>query len=69
MPENKKISLPDNMGSFIYASQIHGNKYQLSIDFRINKATIPTEYYPVLQKFYNIMIAKLKEIVVIKKIK
>ncbi|MDN5211073.1 DUF3857 domain-containing protein [Fulvivirgaceae bacterium BMA12] len=68
IPEDQKMSLPDNLGSFIYVSQLQGNRYHLSVDFRINKATIPTEYYPVLQKFYNIMIAKLKEIVVLKKI-
>ena len=68
-PANAKVSLPDNLGSFIYASQIQGNKYQLSTDFRINKATIPTKYYKGLQEFYNIMVAKLSEVVVIKKVK
>ena len=69
VPANQKISLPDNLGSFVYASQNQGNKYQLSMNFQINEATIPTEYYRGLQKFYNIMIAKLAEVVVIKKIK
>lgn len=72
---HKVVSVPKNVaykmediGSFKYLITNNGNKIQLSVEFSINKPMILANKYGSLKKFYELLIAKQKEKVVLAKI-
>lgn len=68
MPEGTIIALPEKGGKFSYSTKIQGNKIIVSSQFKLNKNFfLPTEYQS-LKEFYNIVVAKHSEQVVLKKI-
>lgn len=67
MPENTVLNLGENEGSFRYLISQVGNKLQLSVEFAINKSFISAEDYGNLKKFYELLIAKENEKVVLSK--
>ncbi|GAA3513122.1 hypothetical protein GCM10022393_28660 [Aquimarina addita] len=62
------FKLPDNMGAFTYQSNYVNGMIQLVVDETINASLIPAEQYPVIKEFYNMLIEKEGEQVVLKKI-
>lgn len=68
MPESSGFSLGENLGSYKYLISQLGNKLQLSVEFSINQASIAAAEYPNLKKFYELLIAKEKEKVVLSKV-
>jgi hypothetical protein len=56
------------MGSFKYSISSVGNKIQLSLELSINEPLIPAEMYGGLKKFYQLLINKEKEKVVLSKV-
>ncbi len=68
IPEGSAFKLPENMGSFVYRSSVMGNTIQVSITETLNTPFIPADYYPVLKQFYNQIIQKESDQVVLKKI-
>ncbi len=67
MPENTAFNLGEDAGSFRYLISQVGNKLQLSVEFSINKSFIAAEEYGNLKKFYELLIAKENEKVVLSK--
>jgi hypothetical protein len=67
VPESKIISLPGNAGRFIYNVQVTGNTLSITSMLNINKSFFVQDEYPVLREFYNIVVAKQAEQVVLKK--
>lgn len=67
LPESIALGLPDNLGSFQYSLKQSGNSIQVLCTTSINSAIIPAYYYDSLKEFYNQMVNKLNERVVLVK--
>ncbi|CAM3281833.1 transglutaminase domain-containing protein [Aequorivita lipolytica] len=67
LPENTVYNLGEDTGSFRYLISEVGNKLQLSVEFAINKSFIAADQYGNLKKFYELLIAKENEKVVLSK--
>ena len=68
MPESTSFSLPNNMGSYRYAISNTGNVLQLSSELAINTSLISPEMYLNLKKFFELVVQKENEKVVLTKI-
>ncbi len=68
IPKSGSFSLPDNMGKFVYRSNVANGVIQLVVNETINNSMISAEDYFVLKEFYNQVIQKENEQVVLKKI-
>lgn len=68
IPVSLNIATPDDIGAFKYLLNNSGNKIQGTINFEIKTAIVPSDYYEVLKDFYQKMIDKTKEKIVLKKI-
>ena len=68
IPESKAIAMPEKSGNFNYTAKVQGNKLTIVSQFKINKNLfLPTEYQS-LKAFYNIVIEKHSEQIVLKKL-
>lgn len=68
IPENIKINFPEGGASISFNAKQFGNRLSISYRFKINKVMfLPSEYH-VLKEFYNQIIKKHAEPVIIKKI-
>ncbi len=68
IPESSAIAFGENMGAFRYTVSQNGNKVQVSMEFSINESLIGAQEYPNLKKFYELLIEKEKEKVVLVKV-
>jgi transglutaminase-like putative cysteine protease len=68
LPTVMNIATGDDIGAFKYAIGTTENKIQISVTFTINTAIVPADYYEVIKDFYQKMIDKQNEkIVLVKK--
>ncbi|MEM8999699.1 MAG: DUF3857 domain-containing protein [Bacteroidota bacterium] len=67
-PESKAIGLPDGLGTFKYVIKQNGSQLQFNCQTDINRAIIPPNYYESLKEFYDQMLVKQTEQVVLSKI-
>lgn len=67
MPKSIAVNLPENGGRFMYMVQQDGNMLQVMSKVNINRAVFYAPEYPYLKEFYNQIIAKHAEQVVLKK--
>ncbi|MBX2964976.1 MAG: DUF3857 domain-containing protein [Cyclobacteriaceae bacterium] len=67
VPEGKVISLPANAGRFIYNTSVTGNTLSITSMLNVNKSMFTQDEYPLLREFYNIIVAKQAEPIVVKK--
>ncbi len=68
IPKSQAFKLPGDMGSFVYRSNVNADKVQITISENLKTPFIPAEYYPTLKQFYNQIIQKENDQVVLKKI-
>jgi hypothetical protein len=68
MPKSSQINMEDDLGSFKFMSNAAGNKIQLSVSHQINSPIVSSEYYSMLKDYYQAMIAKETEKIVLKKV-
>ncbi|MDT0539356.1 DUF3857 domain-containing protein [Croceitalea sp. P059] len=68
IPESASYALPDGLGSFQFTFKQNGNQIQFSSNTAINKSLIPPNYYASLKEFYNQMVVKHNEKIVLSKI-
>ncbi|PWA05708.1 hypothetical protein DB891_16710 [Flavobacterium laiguense] len=68
LPKSTQLDMEDNIGSFKFISNASGNKIQLSISHQINTPIVSSEYYSMLKGYYQGMIAKETEKIVLKKV-
>jgi len=67
LPKSINLLTGDEIGSFKYAIGNTDNKIQLSITSNINAAIVPADYYDVLKDFYQKVIEKQNEKIVLRK--
>jgi hypothetical protein len=67
LPKNKLLAMPDNGGKYMYNATINGNVINITSILSINKGLFSQEEYPVLREFYNQVVAKQAEQIVLKK--
>ena len=68
MPDNLRLGLPDELGVFNFVMQQKGNSLQVVCTSEINEAIIPAYYYSALKEYYNKMVQKQNEKVVLSRI-
>lgn len=66
-PESMKISLPGDAGSFTFRSNLGGQDLMLQSSFKMTKKEFTPEEYEALRAFYEMMVEKNTEMVVLKK--
>ncbi len=67
IPKPIKLSLPNNMGSFLFNIQETSTGLNLVTDFKINTSIVPTQNYIELKEFYNQRVLKETEKIVLTK--
>jgi Domain of Unknown Function with PDB structure (DUF3857) len=67
LPASSAITMENNLGSFKYIVNSSENGIQISIMQQINSAIIPSEYYSMLKDFYQGMITKQNEKIILTK--
>jgi len=67
MPQSKIFRLPDNSAKYTYDASQAGNIITITSYFQINKSLFVQYEYPDLREFYNQVIAKQAELIVLKK--
>ncbi|WP_109299725.1 DUF3857 domain-containing protein [Aquimarina sp. AU474] len=68
LPESGGFKLPEDMGSFSFNSKLVNGMIQISVTETINSAVILPQYYPAVKEYYNKIIEKQSDQVVLKKI-
>lgn len=68
IPNPVLLKIPDDLGSFRFIPKVIGNKIQLVVSFDINKAIISADKYLFLKEFFNQMITKEAEQIVLTRI-
>ncbi|WKN42525.1 transglutaminase domain-containing protein [Tunicatimonas pelagia] len=69
LPENLVIALPEKAGRYTFTTQQQGNTVQITSRLKIDKIKFYAQEYPHLRQFFNIIVAKQQEQIVLKKIK
>jgi len=67
MPENCDVTLPNDGGRFIFTSKVMGKNLQINSKVQITKKIFVPEDYESLKEFYNNIISKHAEHVVLSK--
>jgi hypothetical protein len=67
IPQPKVILLPENKGRFSYTVTQKGNRLMIVSNVQINERIFMQEEYPGLREFYNRVVAKQAEQIVLKK--
>lgn len=67
-PATTILSMADGLGTFKFMTSFSGDTIQVSVISQINTPIISAEYYPVLKEFYQKMIEKQNEKIVLIKI-
>lgn len=67
LPQSKVFALPANAGRFTYSINQAGSLLSIVCNFQINQALFSQLDYPNLREFYNQVVAKQAEQVVLKK--
>ncbi|TDE03732.1 DUF3857 domain-containing protein [Flavobacterium sandaracinum] len=67
-PASASILMEDGLGSFKFLTSLSGDSIQVSILSQINRPIISAEYYPALKEFYQKMMEKENEKIVLSKI-
>jgi hypothetical protein len=68
LPKSINIATGENVGAFKYIIANSQNSIQIAITKDINSAIVPADFYEVLKDFYQQMIDKQNEKIVLKKI-
>uniref|UniRef100_UPI003217DB5C DUF3857 domain-containing protein n=1 Tax=uncultured Draconibacterium sp. TaxID=1573823 RepID=UPI003217DB5C len=68
MPESLRVTLPEGAGSFTYAVQKNGPTIQLISRIDIKKPVFIYGEYQFLKEFYNKIVSKQSEMIVLKKL-
>ena len=66
-PKNLLLSLPENAGRFMFTVAVNGNTVQVVSKITIRKPVFYAEEYAALREFYNQIVSKHAEQIVLKK--
>jgi hypothetical protein len=67
IPQSKAFALPGNGGRYIYNVLTTDNSISVTSSFSIAKSLYTQAEYPILREFYNQVVAKQAEQIVLKK--
>lgn len=67
LPKSQLLKLPDNAAKYTYSMTQAGNVIMLTSNLQINNSLFSQDEYPHLREFYNIIVAKQAEQIVLKK--
>jgi Transglutaminase-like superfamily. len=67
LPKSKVLGLPGNAGRFLFNTSMVGNVISITSNFQINKSLFLQAEYEVLKEFYNQVVSKQAEQIVLKK--
>lgn len=67
LPEVTNLVLPDKAGKFTYTAKELSNNIQIMVRFKIDKPFFSFEQYPFLKEFYNLIVEKYSEQIVLKR--
>lgn len=67
LPQSKVIAMPENGARYVYNITQSGNQIAFTSMFHINKSLFTQLEYPYLREFYNQIVAKQAEQIVLKK--
>ncbi len=67
MPQSKVLMLPNNAAKHLYNASLAGNIISITSNFQINRTLFAQTDYPDLREFYNQVVAKQAEQIVLKK--
>lgn len=67
LPTSKVFMLPENAARFVYNVQVTGNVISITSMLSINRSLFTQNDYPHLREFYNMIVAKHAEQIVLKK--
>jgi len=67
LPKSKVVALPGNTARFLYNVSQMGNAVHITSTFQINRTLFLQDEYPNLREFYNQVVAKQSEQIVLKK--
>lgn len=67
LPKNKMLALPNNGARYVYSAVQVGNAINFTSTLALNKPLFTQEEYPTLREFYNQVVAKQAEQIVLKK--
>lgn len=68
MPASKVFMLPENTARYIFSSTMNGDIVTITSVLSINKAIFTQLEYPNLREFYNLVVAKQAEQIILKKL-
>jgi hypothetical protein len=68
VPKNMIIGLPNNDAKYIYNISVTGNKIQITSKLQMNTSLFMPEEYPAVKEFYQRLVSKQAETIVLKKI-
>ena len=68
LPESQIVKLKENSGEFRYMVQQSGKYLRVVSEINISQTIFPAEEYDIIQKFYNNIIEKQNESIVLRKI-
>lgn len=68
IPAPVVLNMQDNLGSFKFMTNFSGNTIQLAVTHQINTPIISSEYYSMLKEYYQGMVAKENEKIVLTRI-
>jgi hypothetical protein len=66
LPQSLVLALPENGGKYVYSLSAVGNKISLNTELSINQTIFPNTNYGEIKKFYEMMVAKQAEQIVLK---
>ena len=67
LPKNTAVTLPDGAGRFVYTVAASGNRLQATSRVAVNKTMFLPDEYPILKEFFDKIVAKHADQVVLKK--
>lgn len=67
LPESTRLALPDKTGFFSYSANAVANQVQIRSIFKINKSIFIPDEYLALKEFYNLIVEKHGEQIVLRK--
>lgn len=67
IPASINLSMLDELGTFKFLTNVSGNIIQVAVQHQVNVSIIGADYYPMLKEYYQKMIEKMNEKIVLKK--
>lgn len=68
LPESIILELPDNLGKFKFLINNDDIAIQVSVDYDMNAPVVPANYYTYLKAFFEVLVKKEKEKVVLTRV-